>query len=61
MEVKGASVPAAAVGLDLDANHQEGSDLTDLAVLYNNSQRDSLTRSLVKVTKGFKCDRTHNM
>ena len=59
--MKGPSVPAASVGLDLDASRQEGSDLTDLAVLYNNSQRDSLTWSFVKVTKGFKCDRTHNM
>ena len=61
MEVKDAPVPAAAMGPHLDSNHQEGSDLMDLAALWNNSQRDSLTWSFVEVTKGLKCDRTHNM
>jgi len=61
MEVKTAPVPAAAVGPHLDSNHQEGSDLMDLAAQCNNSQRDSLTWSFVEVTKGLKCDRTHNM
>ena len=41
-EMKGTSGPVVAVCQNLDSDHQEGSDLTDLAVMYNNGQRDSL-------------------
>lgn len=41
-EVKGTSGPVVAVCQNLDSNHQEGSDLKDLAVIYNSGQRDTL-------------------
>lgn len=41
-EVKGTSGPVIAVCQNLDSDHQEGSDLTDLTAIYNNGQRDSL-------------------